>query len=96
MIVKISHNFVFFLLILVSPNVSGQYDDGPLVNQKIEGYKGIWFTLQQFYEYGVKYSGGLGTYTVKHRSIAIYSAEAKKTFLYMEGLRPRQKNILIV
>ena len=28
-------------------------------NQKIDGYKGIWFTLGQFSEYGDKYSGGL-------------------------------------
>jgi hypothetical protein len=38
-----------------------------LNNLKIDGYKGIWFSLGQFSEYGDKYSGGLGTYTAKHR-----------------------------
>ena len=56
-----------------------------LNNQKIDGYKGIWFTLGQFSEYGDKYSGGLGTYTAKHRPLAIYSAQAKKTFFVYGG-----------
>src|SRR5690554_2491350 len=54
-------------------------------NQKIEGYKGIWFTLGQFSEYGDKYSGGLGTYTAKHIPLSIYSPEANKTFFVYGG-----------
>ena len=50
-----------------------------LNNQKIDGYKGIWFTLGQFYEYGDKYSGGLGTYTANHTPMAIYVPEVQKT-----------------
>ena len=56
-----------------------------LNNRKIDGYKGIWFTLGQFSEYGDKYSGGLGTYTAKHRPLAIYVPEEKKTFFVYGG-----------
>ncbi len=54
-------------------------------NQKIDGYKGIWFTLNQFYEYGDKYSGGLGTYTAKHIPLAIYAPAVDKTFFVYGG-----------
>ena len=54
-------------------------------NPTANGYKGIWFTLGQFSEYGDKYSGGLGTYTADHVPIAIYSPEAKKTFFTYGG-----------
>jgi hypothetical protein len=56
-----------------------------LNNLKIDGYKGIWFSLGQFSEYGDKYSGGLGTYTAKHRPLAIYAPEVKKTFFVYGG-----------
>jgi hypothetical protein len=35
-----------------------------MTGKKDSGYCGIWFTLGQFSEYGDKYSGGLGTYTM--------------------------------
>lgn len=54
-------------------------------NQKMDGYKGIWFTLGQFSEYGDKYSGGLGTYTAKHIPLAIYAPEVDKTFFVYGG-----------
>jgi len=54
-------------------------------NQKMDGYKGIWFTLGQFSEYGDKYSGGLGTYTAKHIPLSIYSPEVNKTFFVYGG-----------
>ena len=46
--------------------------------QSSSGYKGIWFTLGQFSEYGDKYSGGLGTYTAKHIPMALFSAKANQ------------------
>jgi hypothetical protein len=52
---------------------------------QIDGYRGIWFTLGQFTEYGDKYSGGLGTYTAKHIPLAIYSPEVNKTFFVYGG-----------
>ncbi|NMC40326.1 MAG: hypothetical protein GYA43_04005, partial [Bacteroidales bacterium] len=49
-------------------------------NPVTDGYRGIWFSLGQYSEYGDKYSGGLGTYTANHIPVAIYSSEAGKTF----------------
>lgn len=66
-----------------------------LNNRKINGYKGIWFTLGQFSEYGDKYSGGLGTYTAKHRPLAIYAPEVKKTFFVYGGTRDAEEKYLL-
>ena len=64
---------------------------------KDSGYRGIWFTLGQYtsdpnqknssgyWQYGDKYSGGLGTYTAKHVPIAVYAPEIKKTFFCYGG-----------
>lgn len=66
-----------------------------LNNQRIDGYRGIWFTLGQFSEYGDKYSGGLGTYTAKHIPLAYYSPEADKTFFVYGGTTAAdQKHLL--
>lgn len=54
-------------------------------NKSVDGYKGIWFTLGQFSEYGDKYSGGLGTYTAHHSPLAIYAPEVNKTFFVYGG-----------
>ncbi|MCK0146245.1 BNR repeat-containing protein [Arenibacter sp. F26102] len=56
-----------------------------LTNTKINGYRGIWFELNQKYEYGDKYSGALGTYTAKHVPLAIYAPEVEKTFFVYGG-----------
>ena len=66
-----------------------------LDNNIIDGYRGIWFTLNQFTEYGDKYSGGLGTYTVKHVPLAIYSAEAGKTFFVYGGTTSENERHLL-
>lgn len=66
-------------------------------NQKADGYKGIWFTLGQFSEYGDKYSGGLGTYTADHVPIAIYSPIVNKTFFVYGGTtKPDMRHLLIM
>lgn len=52
---------------------------------RVPGYRGIWFTLGQFGEYGDKYSGGLGTYTAKHLPMAIHAPQAGKTFFVYGG-----------
>jgi hypothetical protein len=66
-------------------------------NDKANGYKGIWFTLGQFSEYGDKYSGGLGTYTANHIPIAIYAPAVKKTFFVYGGTtRADAKHLLIM
>jgi hypothetical protein len=61
---------------------------------KEDGYRGIWFTLGQFREYGDKYSGGLGTYTANHVPIAIYAAEVDKTFFVYGGSRGGERYLL--
>lgn len=65
--------------------------------QKADGYKGIWFTLGQFSQYGDKYSGGLGTYTSSHIPVAIYSKEVDKTFFVYGGTTAaNEKHLLIM
>lgn len=66
-----------------------------LRNQKIDGYRGIWFELNQKYEYGDKYSGGLGTYTAKHIPLAVYSPAADKTFFVYGGTTKKDDRHLL-
>jgi hypothetical protein len=65
-------------------------------NLRADGYKGIWFTLGQFSEYGDKYSGGLGTYTANHIPIAIYSPVADKTFFVYGGTTEAAERHLLI
>lgn len=62
-------------------------DSAPLtLNQKADGYRGIWYMNQPSGdEYAYKYSGGLGTYCAKHKPFAIYSQQANKTFFCYGG-----------
>ncbi|MDR7129785.1 hypothetical protein J2X69_002131 [Algoriphagus sp. 4150] len=85
----------FILLFLLSSTFSIAQDKPLLNNQKIDGYKGIWFTLGQFSEYGDKYSGGLGTYTAKHIPLSIYSPEVNKTFFVYGGTTGPQDRYLL-
>ena len=61
-------------------------------NLRIDGYKGIWYTIGQKSEYGDKYSGGLATYTANHTPVAM-PQKLIKPFLFMEG--PPVKKISI-
>ncbi|MDR1683660.1 MAG: cellulase family glycosylhydrolase [Candidatus Symbiothrix sp.] len=63
-------------------------------NSTADGYKGIWYTIEQSSEYGYKYSGGLGTYTADHIPMAIYSPEADKTFFTYGGTPASDKKQL--
>lgn len=84
---------VFFLSLIVSvPSMGQNRETG---GKTFPGYKGIWFTLGQFTEFGDKYSGGLGTYTAKHIPLAIYSAEAEKTFFVYGGTRSEKEKHLL-
>ena len=82
--------------------VAGAADD--TLKPKDDGYRGIWFTLGQFtdapygkgewkdfWDYGDKYSGGLGTYTAKHLPLAIYAPAVKKTFFCYGGSKGGQR-----
>lgn len=67
-----------------------------LESNRNDGFRGIWFTLGQFSEYGDKYSGGLGTYTANHVPIAIYAPEVNKTFFVYGGTIKNDRHLLIM
>ena len=55
------------------------------VNEKADGYRGIWYKNQNIKgDYKFKYSGGLGTYCAKHKPFAVYCPEVDKTFFCYE------------
>lgn len=66
-----------------------------LDNTKIDGYKSIWFELGLREDYGVKYSGGYGTYTAKHIPLAVYAPEVDKTFFVYGGTTGKDKKYLL-
>jgi len=88
-------SFSFFILFNQKLHCQAK-EKSILNNQKINGYKGIWFELNQKYPpYGDKYSGGLGTYTAKHIPLAIYRKEVEKTFFVYGGTtRPEDTHLL--
>ncbi|MGB3778337.1 MAG: BNR-4 repeat-containing protein [Tunicatimonas sp.] len=47
------------------------------------------------YAYGDKYSGGLGTYTAKHKPLAIYSPAVEKTFFVYGGTTDAKERRLL-
>lgn len=93
-------SLTIYLLARCSPNkqeqttASEQTTDAE-TSRKADGYKGIWFTLGQMYEYGDKYSGGLGTYTAKHIPLSIYAPEVNKTFFVYGGTTDEQDRYLL-
>ena len=59
---------------------------GSMDGQRVDGYRGIWFTIGQARsDYGDKYSGGLGTYTMKHIPMAVYAPEVDRTYFVYGG-----------
>lgn len=58
-------------------------------NATVDGYRGIWFDLGQVEEgeeeYGSKYSGGLGSYSMKHIPMAIYAPAVNRTYFVYGG-----------
>lgn len=89
---RLSGATVGIMLIL---NVSMAQQAGSRNNQTVDGYKGIWFTLNQFSKYGDKYSGGLGTYTADHMPLAIYAPAVNKTFFVYGGTTGPQDRYLL-
>ena len=74
-----------------APNVPTQDQ----ICETVDGYRGIWFELGQVNtEYGDKYSGGLGTYTMKHIPMAVYAPEVNKTFFVYGGTPSADKKYL--
>jgi hypothetical protein len=66
-----------------------------LTNSKFDGYRAIWFELNQKYKFGDKYSGALGTYTAKHVPLAIYAKEVDKTFFVYGGTTSENERHLL-
>lgn len=66
------------------------------LNQKADGYRGIWYSNQPSGdEYVYKYCGGLGTYCAKHKPFAIYVANVDKTFFCFGGTSQDSKRRLL-
>jgi hypothetical protein len=63
---------------------------------KVDGYRGIWFALGWKFEYGDKYSGGLGTYTANHQPVAIHAAAVRKTFFVYGGTPSSDSRQLLI
>lgn len=63
---------------------------------RADGYRGIWFTLGFKFEYGDKYSGGLGTYTANHQPMAVYAPAVNKTFFTWGGTTARNRRQLVI
>ena len=74
---------ILFLFLSLALGVVAQ--NSPAKKLRDIGYRGIWFELNQQFEFGDKYSGGLGTYTAKHRPLAVHAAEVGMTFFVYGG-----------
>jgi len=85
-------HFIIFVLILC---ITGNAFPQSLNNTKTDGYRGIWFELNQKYPYGDKYAGGLGTYTADHFPLAVYAEEVGKTFFVYGGTTDRDQRHLL-
>lgn len=81
--------FALVALLAFLPNLRGFGQEGKdpvTLNQKADGYRGIWYMNQPSGdEYVYKYSGGLGTYCAKHKPFAIYCEQVNKTFFCYGG-----------
>ena len=87
-------NFAVFALMFCWH--AGAQEPRSLTGTEAEGYRGIWFTIGQARSgFGPKYSGGLGTYTMKHIPVAVYAAEADKTFFVYGGTPAADRKYLL-
>ena len=93
--------FLSFLIIsnglfaqnFVNPDV--KVADGKLINEKANGFKGIWYMNQPSHnEYVYKYSGGMAVYPANHRPFAVYSKKAGKTFFCFGGTDSKNSTLL--
>ena len=68
---------------------------GVLNNTTIDGFRPIWFDLGQKTEYGSKYCGSFGTYTVKHRPLAIFDESTQRTYFVYGGTTTAEERHLL-
>ena len=83
-------NFLLIITLIILISTAGQSQhiekDNVTLNAKADGYHGIWYMNTPLdNEYRYKYSGGLATYTAKHRPFAIYCKQVNKTFFCYGG-----------
>ncbi|MCE7059740.1 BNR-4 repeat-containing protein [Dyadobacter sp. CY343] len=72
-----------------------RYAEAEIVQQKANGFKGIWYMNQPSNdEYVYKYSGGLAVYPANHRPFAVYSKEVDKTFFCFGGTDDANSTLL--
>jgi len=77
---------ILLALTIGTAGAADEADDVVTLNQKADGYRGIWYMNQPSNdEYVYKYSGGLGTYCAKHRPFAIYCSQVDRTFFCYGG-----------
>lgn len=91
----IKSQLVMLMLLFFSFFIGTKLFSQTLNNTKYNGYRPIWFELNQKYEYGDKYSGALGTYTAKHTPVAIYAEEVDKTFFVFGGTTDADERYLL-
>jgi len=75
----------FLLFIAIPASSKEKLKPGLLNNTKIDGFRGAWHDQLRGGEYGSKYSGGLATYTMKHRPLAIYDEKTDRTYFVYGG-----------
>lgn len=63
---------------------------------RINGYRGIWYALGFKFEYGDKYTGGLGTYTANHQPMAVYAPAVRQTFFVYGGTPSESERQLVI
>lgn len=87
---------IFRICILLALTAHSVFAQHTVAKQtKDDGYRGIWYFNQPSGdEYVYKYSGGFATYPQQHAPIAVYSAEARKTFFCYGGVTKDNKSLL--
>ncbi|MGM0506734.1 MAG: BNR-4 repeat-containing protein [Bacteroidota bacterium] len=93
---QIRYRTLFLLFCSFLMMVPVQSQPLPQTNDRINGYRGIWFNLGQIGPYGDKYSGGLGTYTANHIPMAVYSPGNEQTFFVYGGATGADDQQLVV
>jgi hypothetical protein len=93
---------IFFCAVITSisltvfaQSTSDIYGEARLLNQKDDGYRGIWYMNEPLdNEYKFKYSGGLGTYPANHYPFSVHVPEVNKTFFCYGGTDESNSTLL--
>lgn len=64
--------------------------------RRIDGYRGIWFSIITKYSDVPRYSGGLGTYGSPHVPMAVHCPEVNKTFFTYGGTASADSRHLLI